>query len=468
MSYLSKLASTLTELAPTLRSEKIAPLREEIATTLRARGYGPRITNLVEHHHYPVEVATLIVGMEVIMSAQNQNEKDKSIDPEKITTPPKESDDVREIPAVATLRAEPKKSTLDRLLEEKTGVRYDPRLAITDFNQLLRDKAIDAIDFLLTSNLASPKQVRAIHAYLFENQGAFRDFRKLHGSTLEAQNRQFEKFLRVIDPDLLNENKSWLSQVNLFGLSSDRLNWIQMQNEEVDPTLNSALLEYEKQHRSIDISQEISRFQTSSPLQFSQWIELRMNGSKTISTPTDKTQRATLNWQAADQKTRKEAATHERQGQPVTFTTVQAIHQTLTAGEEENAGQLRKKAVRSSGAVEIYPREINVKDMTSDYERWLNQQIVLCEKGEKSVILTAAQAYQRLVSIHPFDGGNGRMSRHMMDYVLERFGLPPAALGESVDDAVFGLKVKSPRQQDEFVRKVFGGVQRSYSMIHGE
>ncbi|WP_420420708.1 Fic family protein [Simkania sp.] len=81
--------------------------------------------------------------------------------------------------------------------------------------------------------------------------------------------------------------------------------------------------------------------------------------------------------------------------------------------------------------------------------------------------MTAAQAYQRLVSIHPFDGGNGRMSRHMMDYVLERFGLPPAALGASVDDAVFGLKVKSPQQQQEFVRKIFEGVQKSYCMVHG-
>ncbi|WP_420420707.1 hypothetical protein [Simkania sp.] len=374
--------SQFSDIASTRRSEEAAQIRNEIASTLVSQGHGPQIKQLVEQHHLPEEVAVLAVAVNVIMSLQTPNEKDESLSSEKVTEPPKEAEEIREIPAVATLSEEPKPSGLDRLLEQEKGVRYDPRLAITDFNALPQEKAIGAIDFLLTTNAATPKQVRAIHAYLFENQGAFRDFRKLHGSGQEAQNRQFEKFLQVMDIDLLNENKTWRNLVALYGLSPNRLNWVQIQNDEVNPSLNSDMLAYEAKYRSKNISQDIGSFQQRSPTRFNQWLQLRMSGSKTISTQTNITPKATQNWQAAEKKTRQEATTQGKLGQRVPFGTVQAIHQTLTSGEEANAGKLRNKAVRSSGAVEIYPREINVKEMTGEYERWLNEQIKLCDAGK--------------------------------------------------------------------------------------
>ena len=42
----------------------------------------------------------------------------------------------------------------------------------------------------------------------------------------------------------------------------------------------------------------------------------------------------------------------------------------------------------------------------------------------------AAQVYQRFVSIHPFEEGNGRTSRLLMDWVLQRAGYPPLIFEE--------------------------------------
>ena len=104
--------------------------------------------------------------------------------------------------------------------------------------------------------------------------------------------------------------------------------------------------------------------------------------------------------------------------------------------------------------------------MMVSYESWLMGELTKCRDGKKSIILTSAQAYQRLVAIHPFENGNGRASRLIMNHVLESQGVPPSLLGNDVLDAVFTLKPKKSCHENEaFVRKVFQGVQKSAELI---
>ncbi len=57
----------------------------------------------------------------------------------------------------------------------------------------------------------------------------------------------------------------------------------------------------------------------------------------------------------------------------------------------------------------------------------------------------------------------------MMDYVLVRFGLPPAALGTEILDAIFVLNPRSTTTlQTSFLQKVYEGVKTSYQYIHEE
>ena len=48
-----------------------------------------------------------------------------------------------------------------------------------------------------------------------------------------------------------------------------------------------------------------------------------------------------------------------------------------------------------------------------------------CEKGEMHPVELAARLHHQFVLIHPFDDGNGRISRLLMNYVFWRFGYPP-------------------------------------------
>lgn len=47
-----------------------------------------------------------------------------------------------------------------------------------------------------------------------------------------------------------------------------------------------------------------------------------------------------------------------------------------------------------------------------------------CEKGEMHPVELAARLHHQFVLIHPFDDGNGRISRLLMNYVFWRFGFP--------------------------------------------
>src|SRR5450432_2228970 len=50
------------------------------------------------------------------------------------------------------------------------------------------------------------------------------------------------------------------------------------------------------------------------------------------------------------------------------------------------------------------------------------------KSGKLHPVELAAQLHYRFVCIHPFDDGNGRLSRLLMNYVLLKNGLPPAII----------------------------------------
>ena len=53
------------------------------------------------------------------------------------------------------------------------------------------------------------------------------------------------------------------------------------------------------------------------------------------------------------------------------------------------------------------------------------------EKGEMHPVELAARLHHQFVLIHPFDDGNGRISRLLMNYVFWRFGFPPIVIKSS-------------------------------------
>lgn len=72
-------------------------------------------------------------------------------------------------------------------------------------------------------------------------------------------------------------------------------------------------------------------------------------------------------------------------------------------------------------------------------------------------VLAAARAERWLVAIHPFDGGNGRVARFVMERILGNAGLPPPIL-ENMDDDLGST-------EDEWASAVGEGMARSIRVL---
>lgn len=164
----------------------------------------------------------------------------------------------------------------------------------------------------------------------------------------------------------------------------------------------------------------------------------RMGLSGTATGQTGESDKSRPNWEKAD----KVVAGWAESREPLTLDKVLEINKMLCEGLANNggeAGALRRPGQDIRAGSHTYIAGSHVEGEMQNFMAWLEKGIAECDKGKGSPVTLAAQAYQRLVSIHPFRDGNGRTTRMVMDYVLQRYGLPPAALKES-NVAVFGGK----------------------------
>ena len=74
-----------------------------------------------------------------------------------------------------------------------------------------------------------------------------------------------------------------------------------------------------------------------------------------------------------------------------------------------------------SGAMFDYASPEETPSMMADLVRWYNDEE---QKGELSVTELAALFHYRYIRIHPFEDGNGRIARLIMNYIFYRHGYP--------------------------------------------
>ncbi|TSC67748.1 MAG: Fic family protein [Parcubacteria group bacterium Gr01-1014_73] len=86
--------------------------------------------------------------------------------------------------------------------------------------------------------------------------------------------------------------------------------------------------------------------------------------------------------------------------------------------DDTNAGRLRTVSVRVAGSVAIFPNPAKVADITEGLIVWLAE-------NHSHPATKALEAHYRLVSIHPFTDGNGRVARLLMNLVLLENNFPP-------------------------------------------
>lgn len=83
------------------------------------------------------------------------------------------------------------------------------------------------------------------------------------------------------------------------------------------------------------------------------------------------------------------------------------------------AGKVRNYQVAISGSKFLPPSPVEVYPMLTEFFRWYNK-----NKDKMHPVEFAAFAHLRFVTVHPFGDGNGRVSRLVMNFILNRKGYP--------------------------------------------
>ena len=126
-----------------------------------------------------------------------------------------------------------------------------------------------------------------------------------------------------------------------------------------------------------------------------------------------------------------------------TQTEIKAIHNILFNGTMPNkAGKYRTEGVWAGERNRAYPDPDAVPDKMADLVHYLER-----NEGILHPVQLAAEAHFRLTSIHPFQEGNGRTARMLMNLLLLRAGYPIVVIHkdmrEAYDDALAAGHVDS-------------------------
>lgn len=83
------------------------------------------------------------------------------------------------------------------------------------------------------------------------------------------------------------------------------------------------------------------------------------------------------------------------------------------------AGKIRTHQVAILGSRFMPPSPVEVPILFREFFRWYDR-----NKSSLHPVELAAAVHLKLVTVHPFADGNGRMSRLLMNFVLEKHGFP--------------------------------------------
>ena len=112
-----------------------------------------------------------------------------------------------------------------------------------------------------------------------------------------------------------------------------------------------------------------------------------------------------------------------RQAEPLTESDVRNLHRLVMQRSAAGiAGQYADlpRYVRTETGRHAFPTPAEIPSLMGDFAAWLGTALHTPD--------TAFTAHRRLLDIHPFNDGNGRTARLLMNVILIRGGYPPLAV----------------------------------------
>ncbi len=108
----------------------------------------------------------------------------------------------------------------------------------------------------------------------------------------------------------------------------------------------------------------------------------------------------------------------------VTEETIKKLHALiLKSVDDTEAGNYRRQNVRILGARHIPPQSIKIPHLMSEFVEWFHE-----NEYSMTIPELASKIHYKLVMIHPFIDGNGRVARLLMNLILMKHGYPPAII----------------------------------------
>ena len=129
----------------------------------------------------------------------------------------------------------------------------------------------------------------------------------------------------------------------------------------------------------------------------------------------------------------------------ITLATVLHWHKELFQQTKKNkAGRIRNYDVGISGNKFIPPCAIELDFLLREFFEWYNQ-----NKNKLHPVHLAALVHLKFVTIHAFGDGNGRISRLLMNYVLNKKNYPMLVIDYSERNSYYNALERSQLGNDE-------------------
>ncbi len=107
---------------------------------------------------------------------------------------------------------------------------------------------------------------------------------------------------------------------------------------------------------------------------------------------------------------------------PIGEREIREIHALVMKGQDAgDRGRYRNLDVKAAGTEYVYPSHLRLPELMESFAAWLGT-------ADLHPVDLATEAHLRLVTIHPFRDGNGRVGRLLMNLLLLRHGYPIAIL----------------------------------------
>ena len=108
----------------------------------------------------------------------------------------------------------------------------------------------------------------------------------------------------------------------------------------------------------------------------------------------------------------------------VTEETIKKLHALILKSiDDTEAGNYRRQNVRILGARHIPPQSIKIPHLMHEFVEWFHE-----NEYSTAIPKLASKIHYKLVMIHPFIDGNGRVARLLMNLILMKHGYPPAII----------------------------------------